>query len=107
MKYLFLLLLFSSLCLANSKKVDEPFSETLYRESGFDTFLYVCEKTADCLRVDAGWSAFDKVHGDGIFHCYLHGEIKGSKDLDIDNYDKLLTMLARCRANSMGLLENK
>lgn len=105
MKYLFLTLLFCNISFA-AEKVDEPFSKTLLREHGDDIFLYTCEKTADCLGVSAGWSTFDKVRGDGKMSCYLHGDKVGSKDVEVHGQEKLLSIFAKCRSNSLELMDS-
>jgi hypothetical protein len=108
MRYLIVLfLILSNLCYGDVGKVDEPFSETLYKQRPRDTFLYICEKTADCLEVQAGWADFDKIRGDGVYCCMLYGSEKGGVDREINNYEELLTLFSRCRSHKLDLLEKK
>lgn len=98
------IILLSSICFAE----EEKFSTSIYNRDKWNIFLYLCEKTAECLNVENGWSGFDKERGDNKVHCFLHGTSINGKDKDIfDNIEELQTLFAKCRANSLKLLEDK
>jgi hypothetical protein len=106
----FLIILLTLFCSVSFAKEDS-FAEYLYKESGWDIWLYTCTKTAACLGVEEGWGQDgDKGKNDPTkFVCILFGGKLGGKDLEIDNGDmeKLQSIWARCRANSLKLLEDK
>lgn len=93
------------------KKFNYDFSEHLYKENSWNIFLFMCEKTADCLDIDAGWSKGNAEKGES-HRCYLHF-IKDKRSLVVKEIEDLLSVYAACRAkndniiNQFNRLENR
>jgi hypothetical protein len=91
----------TSIAYGEQSKVDESYSETLYRENSKTIFLYTCEKTADCLGAKAGWSFFEEARGNGKYSCNLYGY---RRSITIQKYEELLNLLVLCRTSHIKLM---
>jgi len=100
--FILLMLMLSATAFSETLKADEPYSKVLYRNNSETLFLFLCEKAAGCLGVDAGWSLFDKIRGDGVYSCYLRGY---GAETTVHNPEELLNLLTLCRANNIKLLK--
>lgn len=107
MKYLIILsMLFS---LNSFAKKEQKFYESIYKKHSWNIFLYMCERTAECLGgIDLnGWGQHDEKKGDNKHSCILREYDWDGRTIKVTNIEKLLTLYAECRAKNVNLLDKR
>ncbi len=114
MKLLFLLLIFGGVSFAKEKETYTPkfnhdFSTHLYQENSWEIFLHMCEKTADCLDIEAGWGEHENYDrktkvGDNKHSCILWF-VKDRRSLTVYGFADLLDIFAECRTQNKKLID--
>ena len=81
-----------------------PFSESHYKAHSWDIFLYLCEKTNDCLDGSAGWAKAGTISYEK-HTCYVRRSGESTPSITVTDIELLLNIFASCRAGNLSVFE--